>query len=342
MLSWLDDFATRAVLAARDIGLLNPLREFLLDGGSRYYWLYCVTGLAIAAYAYRKHAVARSFKDTLLDKEVWSSQSAINDYIIMVVTPVLRLTLLSWTVFNWRAVSHAVADVLHSAGVTGTVTGATAAAMGVVLTLALFIADDFARWWTHYLFHRIPELWEFHKVHHSAEVLNFATSERHHPVEVLFDATVLTAVYGTVNGLFIGCFGDKVTIATVAGANIFLFVFNICGGVLRHSPFWISFGPRIERWIISPAMHQIHHSAKIEHFDRNLGGSLAIWDRYFGTLHIPKAGEIGALGIGEETKDFRSLRVIYLRPFSAAARLIRRRFKKIEAQRSQPSATIPA
>jgi sterol desaturase/sphingolipid hydroxylase (fatty acid hydroxylase superfamily) len=209
----------------------------------------------------------------------------------------------------------------------------------VALTLTLFVVDDALKWLAHYLFHAIPELWEFHKVHHSAEHLNFVTADRHHPVEVIATATMTTLAYGLVNGLFIGLFGDKLTITTIMGANIFLFVFNICGGALRHSPFWITFGPRIEKWIISPAMHQIHHSDKVEHFDRNYGGSLAVWDRLAGSLYL--AGEkstIDRFGIGEETKDFRSLGVIYFRPFTAAANLLKNRLKKTETAVARPTA----
>ncbi len=202
----------------------------------------------------------------------------------------------------------------------------TAVMLGIVLTITLFVVDDFLRWLVHFASHRIPELWEFHKVHHSAEVLNFATAERHHPVDVIINAAVLTTGYGIVNGLFIALFGDQVTVSAIAGANIFLVAFNIAGGVLRHSPFWITFGPNVERWIISPAMHQIHHSDKPEHFDRNMGGSLAVWDRMFGTLHIPRGREIEGFGIGEETRDFRSMEVIMFRPFVSAAKLFRKRF----------------
>ncbi len=323
MLSWINDTCVRLVA-----GALNPIVDFLKDGGARYYWLYCVTGLLIAAYAYRKHKEAQGFRATLLTPDVWLSKSAINDYIILVVTPILKLTLLAWATVHWKSVSAFVVSVLKALGVAGTVNDATAASLGIALTLSLFIVDDFLRWYVHYLFHRIPELWEFHKVHHSAEVLNFATSERFHPFELVVTGATLALGMGVINGLFIGFSGDKLTITTIAGANVFLFAFNICGGVLRHSPFWISFGPTIEKWVISPAMHQIHHSDKIEHFDRNLGGSLAIWDRMFGTLHVPKGREIERFGIGAETPDFRSMEVIMLRPFEAAAGLIGKRLKR--------------
>lgn len=319
-LDWIAQNVLHAV-----VGAVMPIYDFLLDGSSRYYWLYAATGLLIAAYVYRRNDAATGFKATLLDREVWMSRSALNDYILVVLTPVLRVTVLSVLAVNWRQVSDFMVSLLHGLGVSGDATDQTAVALGLVLTVALFIADDFLRWWVHYEFHRIPELWEFHKVHHSAEVLNFATAERHHPVEVVITAAILTIGYGAVNGLFIGLFGDKLTVMTIAGANVFLVAFNICGGVLRHSPFWISFGPKVERWVISPAMHQIHHSAKEHHYDRNMGGSLTIWDRWAGTLHIPNGREIDEFGIGAETKDFRSLETILVRPFQAALALLGRR-----------------
>lgn len=323
MLHWINETCVRVV-----VGAVNPIVDFLWDGGARYYWLYCITGLVIAAFVYRKRKPSESFLTTLRTKDVWLSKSAINDYIILIMTPVLKLTILAWATVNWKSVSAFVVSVLKAVGVAGTVNDGTAATLGLALTFSLFIVDDFLRWYVHYVFHKVPELWEFHKVHHSAEVLNFATAERFHPFELVITGAVLAAGMGLVNGLFIGFFGDKLTITTVAGANLFLFLFNVAGGALRHSPFWISFGPKIEKWVISPAMHQIHHSDRAEHYDRNMGGSLAIWDRMFGTLHIPKGREIEGFGIGPETHDFRSMEVIMVRPFEAAARLLGKRMKR--------------
>ncbi len=324
MLTWFNETVTNAV-----IGAFLPISDFLMDGSSRFYWLYCVTGIMIAAYAWHKHKHAmKGFEGAVFDKEMWLSTSALNDYFIVVLTPVLRLTVLSWTTIHWQAVSNWVSSTLIGFGVTGTATDGTAILLGFTLTLTLFVVDDFLRWLVHYYFHVIPELWEFHKVHHTAEVLNFTTADRQHPVEVIATGAILSLAYGLINGLFIGLFGDNLTVTTVAGANIFLFVFNICGGVLRHSPFWISFGPTVEKWVISPAMHQIHHSDNPKHFDTNMGGSLAVWDRIFGTLYIPKEEEHIKYGIGEETKDYRSLGVIYGRPFTASLDHLRKRFAK--------------
>jgi sterol desaturase/sphingolipid hydroxylase (fatty acid hydroxylase superfamily) len=328
MLDWFNQTILYVV-----VGAVQPLYDFFADPSSRFYWVYCATGIAIAAYAHHKHKEARSFQEKLLDKEVWLSASAINDYVIVVLTPVLRLTVLSALMIHWEPVSAFVVEALRGVGVSGSINDSTAIMLGIALTLTLFIVDDAMKFLAHYAFHAIPELWEFHKVHHSAEQLNFITADRHHPVEIIATATLTTISYGLVNGVFIGLFGDKLTVTTLMGANIFLVVFNVCGGALRHSPFWISFGPTVERWIISPAMHQIHHSEKAEHFDRNFGGTLSVWDRMAGSLHLATKNDVLSFGLGEETKDFRSLSVIYFRPFKAAWAILKKR-----VMRSQPTA----
>ncbi len=334
MLDWLNDIFTRLL-----IGLAYPIDQFIVNGSSRYFWLYCVSGiiiaLAVTDHGRRRHPGERA----LFDPANWTGPSARADYFILVADPVIRMVLLSWAYFNWEPLAAWIASSLHSLGVTGVATDSTSIGLGVLLTLTLFVVDDFIRWVVHYYMHKIPELWEFHKVHHSAEELNFATAERHHPVEILLGSFGAVLGYGLVNGIFIALFGDKLTVLTLFGANIFLVVFNICGGALRHSPVWISFGPTVERWVISPAMHQIHHSAEVRHYDMNMGASLAVWDRIFGTIYIPKERDIKGFGIGEETRDFYSLKVVYFRPLIRSAELFAERVKRWRSQPSRPVST---
>jgi sterol desaturase/sphingolipid hydroxylase (fatty acid hydroxylase superfamily) len=46
-----------------------------------------------------------------------------------------------------------------------------------------FIFMDFIQWNTHRLLHRVPWLWEFHKVHHSVKQMGFAAHLRYHWME---------------------------------------------------------------------------------------------------------------------------------------------------------------
>jgi sterol desaturase/sphingolipid hydroxylase (fatty acid hydroxylase superfamily) len=99
------------------------------------------------------------------------------------------------------------------------------------------------------------------------------------------------------------------------GANIFVFIFNVMGSNLRHSHVWWSWGDKIESWFISPAQHQVHHSDRPEHFDRNLGSALAIWDRMMGTLTT--SSNVGKIrfGLGDNDPGHQSMYQVYLKPF---------------------------
>lgn len=167
--------------------------------------------------------------------------------------------------------------------------GVDPAAVTALYTLTLFIAWDASRFAVHQAMHRVPALWAFHQVHHSAEVLTPLTFHRVHPVESalyqLRGAIVTTAVLVP----FFWLFREGVDPWTVLGVHGLGFVFNGLTGNLRHSHVWLRFGATVERWLISPAQHQIHHSADPRHFDRNFGTWLAVWDRLAGTLVIADA-----------------------------------------------------
>ena len=143
-----------------------------------------------------------------------------------------------------------------------------------------------------------------------------------------------TTAVALCNGIFIGIWGDHLTAASIAGANGIWAVTNYLGGVLRHSQFWISFGPKWERWLISPAMHHIHHSANPKHFDKNMGGALSIWDRWFGTIYYADEEAVKTFGIGPETEEFRSIKALYFRPFANAFK----RFQPETKQTNEPKA----
>jgi sterol desaturase/sphingolipid hydroxylase (fatty acid hydroxylase superfamily) len=110
-------------------------------------------------------------------------------------------------------------------------------------------------------------------------------------------------------------FGPKLNMFDLLGANIFVFIFNVMGSNLRHSHVWWSWGDKIEAWFISPAQHQVHHSDRPEHFDRNLGSALAIWDRMIGTLTT--SSNVGKIrfGLGDNDPGHQSMYQVYLKPF---------------------------
>ena len=143
-----------------------------------------------------------------------------------------------------------------------------------MFTFVLFICDDFSRFLLHYLLHKVPFLWAFHKVHHSAKVLTPITIYRSHPVETFLYGARSALTQGVAVGLCYYFLGSTLSIFDILGANIFVFLFNVMGSNLRHSHIWFSWGTSLEKWFISPAQHQIHHSDKRIHIDCNFG---SVW-----------------------------------------------------------------
>jgi sterol desaturase/sphingolipid hydroxylase (fatty acid hydroxylase superfamily) len=179
-----------------------------------------------------------------------------------------------------------------------------------VLTLATVLqvlAYELAYWFAHYCFHKVPALWEFHKVHHSAEVMTALTELRQHPVEIIAFMNLIGLSTGTVFGVMTYAFGPGVRPFTLLNGNIVTMAFLLTYGHLRHTHMWIAFTGVAGRILQSPAHHQLHHSANPIHFDKNLGFALAVWDWVFGTLAIPaRTREPIVFGVGAEGPAFRS------------------------------------
>ena len=154
----------------------------------------------------------------------------------------------------------------------------------VVYTLALFIAWDASRFVLHWLGHRVPFLWAFHQVHHSAEVLTPLTFHRIHPVESWLYDLRGALVTGVVAGGFYWLFRGEVSHWTLLGVPAMGLVLNVVTGNLRHTHVWIRFPRGVEHWLLSPAQHQIHHGMEPGECHSNMGTWLAIWDRLAGTL----------------------------------------------------------
>jgi len=156
--------------------------------------------------------------------------------------------------------------------------------LSLLYGLGVFLINDFASYWAHRAFHS-GWLWEFHKVHHSAPVLVPLTASRVHFVELIADKLLSAVLVGAYAGVFWYLCGGQIGRYTLFGVTYLVFIFNCLAANLRHSHVWLSFGPALEHVFNSPAQHQIHHSDAPQHYDKNFGTNLSIWDWMFGTLY---------------------------------------------------------
>jgi sterol desaturase/sphingolipid hydroxylase (fatty acid hydroxylase superfamily) len=276
-----------------------------------------VLSLAVFAFQHRRldRTFLRDYRRTYFTRAVWAHRSAVADYKFYLVNTVIFPFVFAPAIVSGAWISRRVDAGLD--GVFGDVAPwADPFWPALTYTILFFVLYDLGRWIAHYVQHRFPILWEFHKVHHSAEVLTPFTNYRAHPVDLLCMATVPAILTGAGAGVVVHAFGTDTAYPTFYGLHLFVFVYNLIGN-LRHSHVWLSYGPVLSRVFISPAQHQIHHSTEARHFGRNIGYALAVWDRLFGTLYVPKGPEAFAMGLGDGSEPtFHGVRNMYLRPFA--------------------------
>ncbi|RFP87171.1 fatty acid hydroxylase family protein [Rhodobacteraceae bacterium 63075] len=167
----------------------------------------------------------------------------------------------------------------------------------LVLALVLWLVTDMTSYWMHRAYHELSLIWPLHAVHHSAEVLTPFSAYRQHPLALVLSSLVLSAVTGLAQGLVIGSAAPDTAILEIAGINAFLVLGTLAMANFHHSHIWVSFGPMLEHLLISPAQHQIHHSTRPEHFNKNYGQTLALWDWLFGTLYVIRGAEDVRFGL---------------------------------------------
>lgn len=202
-------------------------------------------------------------------------------------------------------------------------------------TIVSLMVIDFGIFLAHYCMHRIPFLWQFHKVHHSAEVLTPITLYRMHPVDLFVTMNIATIFHAIIHSLFLILMQHQSVTFTVYSLNIFTFLFYCLDYNLRHSHVWVQYPRWLSQILISPAQHQIHHSCHPSHFNKNMGLLFAIRDGVFWTLYIPKQRESLRLGLNKKHPNpYSSISALYTKPFRDATRLI---FKKRTQKQSRRS-----
>lgn len=153
----------------------------------------------------------------------------------------------------------------------------------VVQLVAIMLLTDFAQYWLHRAFHRVPALWRFHAVHHSAKSMDWIAGARMHFLEII----ILRAVTATPM-LVIG-FHESAIQAYV----LMLYVYS----TFIHANVGTNFG-FLEKVLVGPRFHHWHHGIDKEAIDVNFAIHFPFLDRLFGTHHLPGGQWPSGYGIG--------------------------------------------
>jgi sterol desaturase/sphingolipid hydroxylase (fatty acid hydroxylase superfamily) len=321
-----------------------------LHPGSRIYLLYLATSAVAAWFVYRA-ALRRgksevSFLRFLFPMHVWRHPSAWLDlryfFFHMLVGHFLMVGLAAWAAAMCFALVTGETSVQSFLKRTGTFS-ATDVVIATAYMLVSFAVIDLISYAIHYLQHKVPILWQFHKVHHSAEVMHPISNFREHPIDNLTYNLVTGAAFGAVNGLAVNVFGYLPSVPSLLGVPLLMLAFNLLAYNLRHSHVWLRWPGRWSMILPSPAHHHIHHSCHPQHIDKNFAFMLPVWDVIFRTYHLPEDNRDVKFGIGEGKADeLGSCLQLYFVPFRDAWRLIRGRTDRDGAEVADQQPGTPA
>jgi len=145
----------------------------------------------------------------------------------------------------------------------------------------IFLSDLFI-YWGHRFQHRIPFLWRFHSIHHSAEHLDWLAAHREHPIDTIY-------TMGLIN---LPAFIMGFRMETIAG----MLAFRGLWAIYIHSNVRLPIGP-LRGLIGAPELHHWHHSRERE--AGNYANISPLMDILFGTYRCP-SHEPAEYGVAEE------------------------------------------
>jgi sterol desaturase/sphingolipid hydroxylase (fatty acid hydroxylase superfamily) len=165
-----------------------------------------------------------------------------------------------------------------------------------MILFPLFLHDCWF-YWAHRIEHKVPILWEFHKIHHSDERMNTSTWARDHFLQESWRAFFSVFTLGMIVDLHPTEAGETALYSTM---------FLIGLSMFYHSAIRVQL-PWLDRILVTPQVHRIHHSVNAQHYNRNFADALPIFDIVFGTFHRPQREEFPATGLGPDSPAPHSL-----------------------------------
>lgn len=169
---------------------------------------------------------------------------------------------------------------------------------GWVAILLSVLVLDLVIYLQHVMFHAVPALWRLHRMHHADLEFDVTTGLRFHPVEILISMGIKLAVV--------------VALGPPAVAVLIFEVLLNATAMFNHSNIRLPlFADRVLRLVVvTPDMHRVHHSIRVDETNSNFGFNLPWWDRLLGTYKAQPAAGHKEMSIGIE--QFRTRRDLWL------------------------------
>ncbi|RYY48772.1 MAG: sterol desaturase family protein [Chitinophagaceae bacterium] len=212
--------------------------------------------------------------------------------ILLIAMPAFLLLVLFEKWYGWRKGMDTVRSMDMVSSLTSGVTNVTKDVLGLSIALIsyewlvskialtnigtswytyviVFVVLDFAGYAVHALNHKVNFFWNAHIIHHSSEEFNLACALRQ-SISVFVKLFIILLLPAALLGI------DAKVIAVVAPLHLF-------------AQFWyhtqhIGKMGFLEKIIVTPSHHRVHHAMNAEYMDKNYGQIFIIWDKLFGTF----------------------------------------------------------
>jgi len=240
--------------------------------------------------------------------------------ILLIAMPVFLLLVLFEKWYGWRKGFDTVRNMDMISSLSSGVTNVTKDVLGlsialisyewlvnhVALTtiratwityLVTFIVLDFAGYAVHALDHRINFFWNSHIVHHSSEEFNLACALRQ-SISVFVRLFIILLLPAALLGV------PANVIAVVAPLHLF-------------AQFWyhtqhIDKMGWLEKIIVTPSHHRVHHAINPEYMDKNYGQIFIFWDKWFGTFQEELKEVPPVYGVTRPVRTWNPIKINFL------------------------------
>ena len=152
---------------------------------------------------------------------------------------------------------------------------------GIALWITAALAWDFCYYWFHRFSHEISVLWAAHAVHHQSEDYNLSTALRQ---------TSTGFVFGWIFYVPLFVIGFPLEVLVTVNAVNLIYQFWVHTQVIRRMG-------ALDRILVTPSNHRVHHAQNERYIDKNYGGMLILWDRLFGTFEDEHEDEPVIFGV---------------------------------------------
>lgn len=237
--------------------------------------------------------------------------------ILLIAMPIFLLLVLFEKWYGWRKGKDTVRNMDMISSLNSGVTNVTKDVLGLSIALITydwlvdrvalthisatwltyviaFIVLDFAGYVVHAIDHRINFFWNSHIIHHSSEEFNLACALRQN-VSVFIRLFIVLLIPAALLGV------PAVVISVVAPLHLF-------------AQFWyhtqhIKKMGFLEKIIVTPSHHRVHHAINKEYIDKNYGQIFIIWDKLFGTFQEEREDVPAVYGITRPVRTWNPLKI---------------------------------